>query len=348
MKRVIIIVVVLVVVLTGAIGWKIRAQNEAREGPPSGSGVVEGEGVDLSSRLGARVLEVPLAEGARVEAGAILLVLECSEPEARLAEARARLEVARAQADGARAQAEAARRQSRAARASTGAAQAQIAALATRRDVAQREAERVSSMGEHAALSRRDQAQAAAEGLAEQTNAARATQSASRQQAAAATSSAEAAGSSAEAADRGIAAIEALVRAAELAVAECRVLSPRAGVVERIYYDPGELVMPGAVVARVVDASNVRATFYLPNADVAAARVGGAARVVADAFEGRAFSATVHRVALEAEFTPRNIQTRSDRDRLVFAVEVRIPNDDGALRPGMPVTVTLPSAGTER
>jgi HlyD family secretion protein len=53
----------------------------------------------------------------------------------------------------------------------------------------------------------------------------------------------------------------------------------------------------------------------------------------------------VHSVAARAEFTPRNIQTRTDRDRLVYPVEVRVANPEGKLRPGMPVQVTLPGTG---
>jgi len=48
---------------------------------------------------------------------------------------------------------------------------------------------------------------------------------------------------------------------------------------------------------------------------------------------------------VEAEFTPRNVQTREDRDRLVYAVEVAIPNPKGLLRPGMPVEITIPGTG---
>ena len=72
---------------------------------------------------------------------------------------------------------------------------------------------------------------------------------------------------------------------------------------------------------------------------------GGRAVVVADAWPGERFEATVRTVALEAEFTPRNIQTRSDRDRLVYPVEVAVVNRDGKLRAGMPVQVTLPGTG---
>jgi len=72
---------------------------------------------------------------------------------------------------------------------------------------------------------------------------------------------------------------------------------------------------------------------------------GGRATVVADAWPGETFEGTVKTVALEAEFTPRNIQTRTDRDRLVYPVEVAVANRDGKLRDGMPVQVTLARDG---
>ena len=90
----------------------------------------------------------------------------------------------------------------------------------------------------------------------------------------------------------------------------------------------------------------VKATFYLPNAEVAVARPGAPAEVFADAFPGETFRGTIRTVAARAEFTPRNIQTRTDRDRLVYPVEVALANPDCKLRPGMPVTVQLP--GTSR
>lgn len=341
MKRVVAAVVVLSCVLIGLIAWKIRAQEEEQRGPASGSGVIETEGVDLSARMSARVRRVLVEEGEQIAEGAVILELECDEPEARLAEAEARLEAARSQAAGAHAQAEAADRQSSAARASVGAARAQIGVLDTNFDAAAREAARVESMGEHAAAARVDQARSQASGIEAQRNAARAAQLASARQASASTSQARAALAQAEAADRNVMAVEAMVRAARLAVAECRITAPRAGSLERVYYDPGELVMPGSTVARLVDTSTVTATFYLPNADVDDASVGQRARVIADAMPGQPFRGRVVRIGREAEFTPRNVQTRSDRDRLVYPVEVRIPNRGGMLRAGMPVTITL-------
>lgn len=347
MKRVLIVAVLLAAGLATAIALKIRAQRDALSGPPSGSAVVESEGVDLSARMSARVTRVLVEEGASVQAGAALYELSCDEPQARLAEAQARLSAARAQADSARAQADAAQRQSQAARASINAANAQISALDTQREAAEREAKRVEAMGEYAAIARQDQARTAASGLTAQADAARATQAASSRQAAAASSQAQAVAAQASAAERSVEALLALVRAAEVLVAECTISAPSAGIVERLYYDPGELVIPGAVVARVVNPATMKATFYLPNADVTAAKVGASAKVVADAMPDVVFEAKVRRIGLEAEFTPRNIQTRSDRDRLVYPIELRIPNPEHKLRAGMNLHVELEASGAQ-
>ncbi|MGE0790428.1 MAG: HlyD family secretion protein [Sandaracinaceae bacterium] len=344
MKRAIPVVIVVALVLSGLIYWKIQAQQAELEGPPRGSGVIESEGVDLSARLFARVERIPVHEGESVEAGAVLLELDCAEPEARLAQAREQLAAAQAQVLVARSQAEAASRQHSAARASVGAAGAQIRVLAEQEGAAAREAQRLESMGQHAAAARVDRAQSAATGLAEQERAARASRTAQARQASAVGAQADAATAAAEAAQHNVSALESAIELAEIAVGECHVTAPRAGVVERIYFEEGELVQMGSTVARIVDPSFVRATFYLPNADLAAAVVGAHARVEADPYPDRSFDGEVIRTALEAEFTPRNIQTRSDRDRLVYPIEVRIPNGDGDLRAGMPVTVTLDGA----
>ena len=100
---------------------------------------------------------------------------------------------------------------------------------------------------------------------------------------------------------------------------------------------------PGAPLVRVVDLSEVTATFYLPNAELGAVRVGQRAQIVADAFPDQSIEGEVITISTRAEFTPRNVQTRTDRDRLVYPIEVRIPNEESTvqLRPGMPVQVTL-------
>lgn len=340
MKRILLVAVVVVVVLAGLIAWRIRAQDAVLEGPLSGSGVVESAGVDLSSRMAARVVSVA-EEGATVAAGDVVMELNCDVPRAGLLEAEARLEVARSQADGAASSATAAARQRSAAQASTRAARARVSVSETRRDAARREAARVASLGDYVATATHDGARDMVLTLEQEVGSATASRVAVQRQASAAAASAESAGDQAEAASRSIAVMEAVVARARLATEECRITTPLAGVVERAYFEAGELASFGAIVARVVRTDMVRATFYVPNSEVGGVHVGQSVRVVADAFSGREFQGTVRRVGLEAEFTPRNVQTRSDRDRLVFPAEIDIVNEEASLRAGMPVTVTV-------
>jgi HlyD family secretion protein len=89
----------------------------------------------------------------------------------------------------------------------------------------------------------------------------------------------------------------------------------------------------------------MKATFYLPNAELGRAQPGADAELRVDAYLGEVFRGTVRHVASEAEFTPRNVQTREDRDRLVYAVEIQLDNPGGRLRAGMPAEVLLPGTG---
>jgi HlyD family secretion protein len=154
-----------------------------------------------------------------------------------------------------------------------------------------------------------------------------------------------AASAQAEAAVAQVRAAEAQVTRARILAAECVLHAPRDAEVAELPHEAGELVTPGAVLARLVDLNEVRATFYLPNAELRSVRPGAEAVVVADAYGDEAFRGRVRTVSLEAEFTPRNIQTRTDRDRLVYPVEVVVENRDGKLRDGMPVQVTLVGTG---
>jgi membrane fusion protein YbhG len=304
MRRVVVVLAVLVVVLAALISLRLWKQARVLDAPTSGSGEIEGTAVDLSSRVGARILEIRTREGERVKEGELLVRLDCADPAAQLAEAEARLAGARAQAS---------------------AAGAQIQVTERSRAAAERQAKRLSALPEDVPEASIDQTQASAAGLRHQTEAAR---------------------SQAAAAAAQVRAAEAAVARARLLAGECELRAPRAAEVAILPHEAGELVSPGAVLVRLVDLSEVTATFYLPNAEVGAVKPGARAVVVADAWPKEEFEGKVRTVALEAEFTPRNIQTRTDRDRLVYPVEVVVQNRDGKLRAGMPVQVTLP--GTER
>jgi HlyD family secretion protein len=345
MRRVLVVLAVLVVVLAGLIGLRLLRQARARAAPSGGTGEIEGTVVDLSSRVGARVLEVPVREGQRVRKGDLVVRLDCADPRAQLAEAEARLAAARSQAIAAYAHIQSSTRSRVAAAAAEEAARAQAAALEEQRAAAERQAQRLAGLTADVPASSIDQTRASATGLGHQTAAARAQAGASLEQVRAAEVGVKAATAQAEAAEAQVRAAEATVARVRLLADECELRAPRDADVETLPHEAGELAPAGAVLARLVDLSEVEATFYLPNAEIGAVRPGARALVVADAWPDETFEGTVTTVALEAEFTPRNIQTRSDRDRLVYPVEVRVQNRDGKLRAGMPVQVTLPGTG---
>jgi len=341
MRPAAVVPVVALLGLAGLLAWKIQDQQAALSGPPGGSGVVEGTALSLSARVGGRVATREVREGQPVKAGDLLVTLDCIEPQAALAEAEARVAAARAQAEAASRAAGAAGSAATASEAASKATASQAQALRAQGGAATRQADRLVAIGPDASAAVVDQARAAADGLHAQLGAAEAQQRATTAQARAAQDQAGAARAQADAAAQQVAAGEAGLTRAKLAVAECRVVAPRDGLVELLPFEVGELVGPGATLAKLVDVAQVEATFYLPNAELAAARAGGAATIHADAWPDRAFTGTIATVATEPEFTPRNIQTRTDRDRLVFKVTVAVPNPDGALRPGMPVEVKL-------
>jgi HlyD family secretion protein len=342
MRRVAVVVSIVVLALAALVVIRLRIQAAALNAPPGGSGEIEGTDVTLSARITARIAEQPARKGQPVKAGEVVVRLDCSDQDAARAESEARLAASRAQAIAAASSVDASRRTQEAALANQLAAKAQAEALAAQRDAAVRQARRLESLPEDVSASSRDLSRASADGLERQAIAAQAQARASAEQARAAAAAIQASGAQAVAAQANVKAAEEAARRARLLVDECVLRAPRDAELDDLPHEPGELVGAGQPLARLVELAEVKATFYLPNAEIGAARPGGKATVVADAWPDRRFEGVVTSVSARAEFTPRNIQTRTDRDRLVYPVEVRLPNPDGALRPGMPVQVTLP------
>jgi HlyD family secretion protein len=343
MKRVIVVFVVLVVGLGAGLWIKVRQTRAAAQGAPGSSGVIEGKEVDVASRLPARIAKVLVREGERVKAGQVLVELDCREQRALLSAAQAALKGAQGQAAAAQSQVAAALGSARAAVAGIHATGAQQKALQATRAATSRQVKRISQLkGEGGATEADlDRASTQAEQLGEQLSALRAKAQVARSQAAAARARAEAIRRQAEAALSGIQGARANLERAQAVVDECTLRAPVAGVVLTRAYEPGEVVLPGSRVLTVVRLDPVETVFYVPNRHLAGAAAGRPVQVSADAYPERTFRGKVLSVAAEAEFTPRNIQTREDRDRLVYAVRAEIPNKDRALRPGMPVEVRI-------
>jgi HlyD family secretion protein len=115
-----------------------------------------------------------------------------------------------------------------------------------------------------------------------------------------------------------------------------RITSPISGTVMEIIAHPAEVAAQGATLLTLADTGNVILTVYVPETLVGQVHLDQPAQVTVDSFPGRTFVGRVSYISDKTEFTPRNVATQVERVNLVFAVEIRIANDDGALKPGMP------------
>jgi HlyD family secretion protein len=347
MRRILVVFILLVVGLSVGLWLKVRENRTAALAPAGGSGVIEGVEVDITSRIASRILAIHAQEGQSVKKGQLLVELDCRESRALLVAAEARLRGAQNSAEAARSQVAAALGSAQAAAAGIRVTGAQTQALQASHKLSSRQMQRLKRLqGEGGAtISDLDQTGTQVQNLADQIQALQAQKSAATGQAAAARASAEAARKQAEAALAAVTAAQAEVERARTLVEECGLRSPIAGFVLTRAFEPGEVVLPGTRVLTVVELDEVRTTFYLPNRELAAAAPGKAVTVIADAYPSESFEGRIFSISAQAEFTSRIVQTREDRDRLVYAVQVRLKNPQSKLRSGMPVDVRIEGTG---
>lgn len=138
-----------------------------------------------------------------------------------------------------------------------------------------------------------------------------------------------------------ITAVQAGQRQLEVQRAKATISAPRDGVVLNLPVHEGELVVPGGTLLSVADLSRVEITVYVPEDRYGAIKLGANATVHVDSYPDKTFTATVQRIANQAEFTPRNVQTVAGRKSTVYAVTLNLSNPDSQLKPGMPADVTF-------
>jgi len=125
-------------------------------------------------------------------------------------------------------------------------------------------------------------------------------------------------------------------------VQELSIRSPLQGTVLTRNVELGERINPGTPMFTLVDLDKLYLKVYVPEPDIGKVRLGAQARIYVDAFPDRYFNARVSKVASRAEFTPKSVETREERVKLVFAVELSVAeNPDGVLKPGMPADAVI-------
>jgi len=289
------------------------------------SGTIEATEIRVASKVAGQILSMPAKEGATLRAGESVAFIDHAVLDIQLGQAEAGVELARAQLDlllvGARAE-----------------------------DLAQAEAA-LDSAREAARIARADAARSAellASGSATQKQKddadARAAQAdAQERQAAQALKKLEAATRPEElrAAKARVEQAEWAARVVRKQIEDCAVTAPIAGLVSKRLAEPGELVASGSSLVSMTDLGSLALTIYVPETALASVSIGQSASIRIDSAPGKAFSGTVSRIASRAEFTPKNVQTKDERVKQVFAVTIDLGSGEGILKPGMPADASL-------
>jgi HlyD family secretion protein len=149
---------------------------------------------------------------------------------------------------------------------------------------------------------------------------------------------------------RQVAAADAQIEQIGDRIRRTAVVNPIGGTVLATYAKAGEFVQQGQPLYKVADLAAVEVRAYVDETQLTALRLGQPVQVTVDSGreERKTVSGTVSWISSEAEFTPTPIQTRKERAELVYAIKIRVANEDGLLKIGMPADVSFSSAGTAR
>jgi HlyD family secretion protein len=122
---------------------------------------------------------------------------------------------------------------------------------------------------------------------------------------------------------------------------DCYITAPSNGTVTLKAVEPGEFVTMGMNILRLTYLDRVKLTIYVNETDLGKIKLGQTAKVTIDANPNKSLDGIVVYISPTAEFTPKNVQTKEERTKLVFGVKIEINNPDGALKPGLPADATI-------
>ena len=314
--------------------WQRDHGNGLPQGFAVGNGRIEATQIDVATKFAGRVKSIAVREGDSVTAGQALAEMDVSSLEAALREAQAQVR----RAENAKATAEAVVAQRR---------QAEKTAKAI---VAQRESE-VAFAEKQVQRSQ----QLVAKGFnapqkldidQSQKQSALALLSAAQSQVIEAQAGITATLSQVVEAQSGIDAAKATLERLQTDMADSVLKAPRAGRVQYRLIEPGEIVGAGGKIVTLVDLSDVSMTVFLPETVAGRVSIGSEARLVLDAAPQYVIPARVSYVASQAQFTPKSVETASERQKLVFQVKLQL--DPQLLKPyearvksGLPGVATL-------
>ena len=311
-KTLTLLAIAVILVAGGAYAWKQWQASHVDLGLASGNGRIEATEIDVATKLGGRVEEILVSEGSFVKSGEPLarmqiLSLQAQQKEALAGKDRAVHAVAAAKAQVALRESDYA------------AAQAQVAQRESELDNAQRRLARSETLTKEGASSAQelDDDRARVRG-------AQAALKATQAQAAAAKAAIAAAQAEVTGSDSSVAASMATVQRIDVELQDSTLTAPRDGRVQFRLAQPGEVLGAGGKVLNLVDLSDVYMSFFLPETVAGRIALGSDVRIVLDAAPNMVIPAKVSFVSATAQFTPKTVETASERQKLMFRIKARI------------------------
>lgn len=281
------IIILVLAALAGGAYYYRNLQSSEMEGIAYSNGRIEAETIDIATRSSGRILSVPVEEGQMVQAGDVIATLDLNNIVASLAGAEANVRATLQQRDE---------------------ATSMVAQAESAHTLAEKEFERADSLAKEKAVSqsRRDQA------LNEKQRAESSLLGA-RQRLSAVTESIDVA--------------QAEVDRLKDVLKDQNLRASKSGRVLYKLAEPGEVLAAGGKVVTLIDLSDVYMTVFLPTADIGRLKLRDEARIILDALPDTPIPAYISYISPEAQFTPRQVETRTEREKLTFRVKVKIPAD---------------------
>jgi len=283
------IVVSVAVALAAFIGFRYwqKSKTALPEGIASGNGRLEAKLVDVAAKEPLRVKEILVDEGALVKPGQVLVRLDTATLESQLEEAKAGVEAAHEK---------------------LALAKASIVKQKSQIKLADIEVVRAQNLVKQGAGSQRELD--VRKTHVETTRASLAEAEASLQTAA-----------------QQVEVAKANAATMQTRIDDATLKSPVTGRVLYRLAEPGEVLAPGGKALTVVNLEDIYMEIFLPAEQAASVKVGAEGRITLDYDAERAVAANVSFVSPEAQFTPKQVETQSEREKLMFRVKIRVPKE---------------------
>jgi HlyD family secretion protein len=352
----------LVLLIGGLLAMAVYSMGWFRhESGLEGSGTVEARNIRVGSKVGGRIDQVLVREGDSVEAGQTLVTFDDKELRATLSQTRAtaekaergfrREEIEEARAAAAQARAEYEQRRNGYRQEDIDAAKAELDRATADETRAHLDFQRYDALAQKDLVSKqqRDTAEAnwkmaLAQKQSSQQKLDELTRGYRPEEIAAAEARYRQTQATLEKFERGnrredVDAAKAALALEEARYRERQVVAPSAATVEVLDVRPGDLIAPNTPIATLLERDQIYVRIYIPETEIGLVRLGEKAEIHVDSFPHQVFNGVVEQINQQAEFLPRNVQTREERIHQVFGVKVRIEDASRRVRAGMAADV---------